>query len=111
MSIADCDQGALTPRSRRVPGQLTLEGDAVISVSVSGNETTIKSRHKWLLLDGDGKDTVLLAGMNCPRKTFVMEVAGGCLVKEIVFGKGIDVAMQFIIGAKLSDFTDETPSA
>ncbi len=40
-----------------------------------------------------------------------MEVAGGCLVKEIAFGQGIAVAMNFIIGARLSDFTDDTPSS
>ena len=47
--------------------------------------------------------------------TFIMEVAGGCLVKEVALSGSNSnppgIAMNFIIGAKLSDFTDEPPSA
>ena len=74
---------------------------------------SVSPKVKWVLLGEANK--VSHYSRSVTSMTFIMEVAGGCLVKEVALSGSNSnppgIAMNFIIGAKLSDFTDEPPSA
>lgn len=76
----------------------------------------LQAKVDWIELTDLGSTNLSVGTFSVSRSTFVMEVAGGCLVKEVMLTSSggrpnTSVAMNFIIGARLSDFTDDELSS